>query len=84
MEITRRVMSDENPVQFSGQIRDIWLLISVAQLATRHPEIGDHIIERVTHIAREMQKAIADRHPDAHELIEMGWDEQHDITRDTD
>lgn len=77
--ITRRVMSDDRVLPVEISIKEAWLLISGLQLATRHPEISEHMRNALTDIARQFQGAITDLHPEAQAPLEMGWNSAHDV-----
>lgn len=78
MRIARRVMRDETPLNLTITISNAWILVSALQLATRHPVMGQPLRQHLEHIARQLQAAIVERHPEAEALLEMGWQPEHD------
>jgi hypothetical protein len=82
MEITAKMMSDKTPLPVTIDIMQAWLLISGLQLACRHPEMDDKMRKALTHTARQFQAAIVAVHPEADELINMGWDTSFDVDKD--
>jgi hypothetical protein len=79
MEVASRVMSDESPLVTHIQIKEMWLIVSALQLATRHPGISPYMKDALTQIARQFQGAIVEIYPEANELLEMGWTPQFDV-----
>jgi hypothetical protein len=83
-EITGRVMRDESPLSVTLSIMEAWILVSNLQLANRHPGISDAMKGYVKKIAKRLEAAIVEKHPEAEPLIEMGWNSQFDVDRDDD
>jgi len=79
--ITAHVMSDEQPLAIEISIKSAWLLLSGVQLVTRHPGLHSRTKEEFEHIGRQIQEAIRDVHPEADELMEMGWNPEYDVPR---
>ena len=79
MTITRQVITDESPLEVSVRIAESWILVSALQLVTRHPGLGDAMKQGVERAARQFQAAIAERHPEAGPLLEMGWNPAYDV-----
>jgi hypothetical protein len=75
-------MQDDTPLQVEIRVSDAWFLTSAVQLATRHPDMSRAQKKRMTQIARQFEKAIAQRHPEAEEVLLMGWDERYDVDKD--
>jgi hypothetical protein len=82
IEITRKVMSDKTPLQVDIDIVSAWLLVSGLQLTVKHPGISIHLKKQLTRIARAFQARIVEHHPEAEELLEMGWNENFDVDSD--
>ena len=82
MEQTRRVMSDNTPLPVTINIQEAWLLISGLQLASRHPGISPYMKSALENIGRQFQQAIVERHPQAAELIEFGWNPEMDVPQE--
>lgn len=78
-EVAHQVMTDRQPLAVSITIAECWLLISGLQLCNRHPELSPIMRRQLEQIGRQFQQAIVDTHPDATELIEMGWNAEFDI-----
>lgn len=78
--IMRKVMPDERLLLLDMRIRDAWFLVSALQLASRHPEMGAAQKARMIAVGQQLQDAIVERHPEAEAVLEMGWDEQYDVT----
>lgn len=79
LQTTAKVMTDKTPLSLTIRIQDAWLLVSGLQLATRHPGVTDQMKELLEAIARQFQGAIVQAHPEAHPLLEMGWDSTYDM-----
>lgn len=77
-EIVGKCMTDETPLTVNIMIKDAWLLVSAIQLATRHPELSVWMKDSLFNSAEKFQVAVENLHPEAHELIEMGWDKRYD------
>lgn len=75
------IMSDETPLDLKIRIRELWLVISALQLANRHPGISQFMTDALEYIARQFQDIIEDHHPEACQLIEMGWHSEHDVDK---
>ena len=79
MRLAATAMADNNQLVVSITIRDAWLLVSGLQLAASHPAISGHMLQALTHIARQFQARIVDAHPEVGALLEKGWDRQYDV-----
>ncbi len=79
VEILKEVMSDDSPLTVKMDIMQAWMLVSGLQLLTRHPEVNQQLKDMWTHTARQFQEAILEQHPEAEELIEMGWNTDFDV-----
>ena len=77
--VVAAVMSDHQPLNVHIDIMQTWLLISAIQLATRHPGLNTTTKTHLTQTGRAFQQAIVDYHPEAAELIEMGWHSEFDM-----
>lgn len=73
MAVALPVMQDMTPINVEIRIVDAWTLVSALQLATRHPDLDLYMREAIERGGRQFQDAIADRHPDAGPVLEMGW-----------
>jgi hypothetical protein len=76
---TARIMSDMTPVRANMSIQQTWILISAIQLASRHPGLNRSMKRVLTEIIQEHQKAILALHPEAEELLNMGWNPETDV-----
>jgi hypothetical protein len=81
MEITKRVMSDKSPLDIRINIMELWVLISLLQLVTRDPELSEMMKQFATHHGKQFQKVIADTHPEANQVIELGWNTRFDVEK---
>jgi hypothetical protein len=81
MAITQRVMSDKTPLDIRINILELWVLISLLQLTTRHPDLPEQMKQFAIHHGRQFQKAIATAHPEANQVIEMGWNTRFDVDK---
>lgn len=79
LEVLQKVMSDDTTIELEIDIMQAWLLVCGLQLLTRHPEVSQQMKDIWTHTAREFQEVILEVHPEAEELIEMGWNEDFDV-----
>lgn len=77
-------MSDKTPLQVDIDIMSAWLLISGLQLAVKHPGISVHMKKHLTRIGRAFQARIVEHHPEAEELLEMGWNSEFDVDENGD
>lgn len=75
---TARVMQDRTPLNVHIEIRQAWLIVSVLQLAWRHPNLSEPMRASLVEIADQFQIPIVERHPDAEELLQMGWYTEND------
>jgi hypothetical protein len=82
IEVITQVMSDETLLQLEINIRGAWLILSALQLATRHPELHEPLINGLRKIGAGFADAICERHPEAAELIEMSWRSEYDYIGD--
>lgn len=78
MKVAGEVMADTEPLTVHITIAQAWTLIAALQLAWRHPHIEAQLKARIRDLTREFQTAIIERHPQADDLIQMGWDKRHD------
>ena len=79
LEITKKVMSDDTPLPVMIDIMQAWLLVSGLQLLIKHPDVSQQMKDVWEHTARQFQEAIVELHPEAKELIEMGWNTDYDV-----
>lgn len=82
IEITKKVMSDKSPLMVDIDIMSAWLLVSGLQLTVKHPALSEHMKKALTGLAHQFQARIIEVHPEAEELIEMGWNEAYDVDED--
>lgn len=83
-EIGHRVMSDDTEIETVIDIKQAWVLVSGLQLLCRHPEVSEQMKTIWTHTGRQLQEAIVTLHPEAEELIEMGWNTDFDVDTNGD
>jgi hypothetical protein len=81
LEITARVMKDQEPIQFIIHMMDAWVLVSQLQLVTRHPDISDAMRKFAEHTGHEIQKSIVAKYPEAEAVINLGWNTRFDVDR---
>ncbi len=79
-----KVMKDDTPLTVTIDIMQAWILVSGLQLLCRHPLVSQHMKDIWTHSGRQFQEAILEVHPDAEELMEMGWNEDFDVDENGD
>jgi hypothetical protein len=79
MAIGKRVMSDDTEIETTIDIKQAWILVSGLQLLCRHPGVSQAMKDIWTHTGRQLQEAIVTLHPDAEELLEMGWNTDFDV-----
>ena len=82
MRVVSIAMSDQTILPVHLTFADAWILVSALQLATRHPDIHEPLRDRLTDIAKTFQAAIEDVHPEATQLLNMGWDPTYDGMED--
>jgi hypothetical protein len=78
LKIAAPAMRDESPLTVTISISDAWFLVAALQFATRHPAIVGQMKAIIEHVARQFQAAIVAKHPATAELLEMGWNPDHD------
>ena len=76
IEATQASMGDQEPVVCTLKARQIWLLVSALQLATRHPQVPNR--EEIIFLGRQFQVALTEHNPVVREVLEMGWDQRYD------
>lgn len=76
--IAKKVMEDETILPVTIHIKDAWILVSGIQLATRHPGLHGPTRRWLIDIGEQFQAAIIALHPEAEDLLEMGWDQTKD------
>ncbi len=79
MQIAKKVMIDENTYTLQISLADTWIIVSIMQLALRHPNIGGALKIRTHELCDLFINQITTYHPEAANLLEMGFDHQHDI-----
>lgn len=79
MKIGTRVMSDDTEIETTIDIKQAWILVNGLQLLCRHPGVSQAMKDIWTHIGRQLQEAIVTLHPEAEELLEMGWNPDFDV-----
>jgi hypothetical protein len=57
LEVAAQVMSDNTPLPLTISIKEAWLLVSVLQLGTRHPNISRAQRSMFEVLARQFQAA---------------------------
>lgn len=78
IEIGSRVMADMTRLEVNIDIRSAWLLVSLLQLASRHPGISQDMDRFARQIAMQFQNSVTERHPEAAPLFQLGWNKQLD------
>lgn len=79
MEIATKVMTDDRHYPLMISLADSWILASAIQLALRHPHLGDPLKKHLRKICDQFIDQIATVHPEASDLLEMGYDERYDV-----
>ncbi|GEM_PF-2522008 len=79
LEEAKKIMQDDAPMPMVSTVRDLWLVISGVQVACRHPQMSSYVLNNLQRITQEWIDSIAEHHPDAKELMEMGWQTEHDV-----
>lgn len=79
MEKVSKVLTDKTAVLVSTQIGQLWLMISTMQLATRHPGMAKAMRAEIEQIGRQLSRAIVEMHPEVADILEMGWQPEHDV-----
>lgn len=82
MKIGTKVMSDDTEIEVTIDIKQAWVLVSGLQLLCRHPGVSPQMKDIWTHTGRQFQEAILVEHPEAEELMEMGWNTDFDVDED--
>lgn len=81
MPIVEKVMTDRRPFAVQSNVADVWMMISALQFCTRVDQLAPQTREWFERIARSLVHVIAATHPTAVELVEMGFNPQHDVVR---
>jgi hypothetical protein len=76
-EIIHKIGTSEERIEFATTPARVFILIAQLQLALRHP----HNTGSSAAIAHNLSQAICHHIPEAATLIEMGWHEGYDVTR---
>lgn len=79
LAVTGQVMSDNTELMPIIHIKEAWLLISGLQLASRHPQVSGLMKQQWRDIADQFAEEIIRLHPEAETVIDIGWDETHDV-----
>lgn len=79
LAIVTKCMQDTDPMLVSIRVQEAWILVSALQLTHRHTGIGEKLKFQIESLARNFQDAIVELHPEAEELLEMGWSEEFDV-----
>ncbi len=78
------IMGDTTDLPVTLQINQTWLVIISIQAATRHPDLPASTNTELTAMAKNLQSAIVQTHPEAMPLLELGWDEKYDVLQSED
>jgi hypothetical protein len=84
MEVIKKLAEDKEPVSISFGMFDLFMLIAQLQLVARHPELSKHQLDFANKMGKQFQKAITSLHPEADEVIEMGWNTRFDVDKTGD
>jgi len=74
-----KFIKSEGMLLVTFTVSDVWLIVSILQAVTRHPELPPDMLERIEKIGRQVQAKVAEIHPDANDLMEAGWDWDEDV-----
>lgn len=74
----KAAMYDQSPVTWNLTIADCWMMISAIQLAFRHPQLQAPLKANLVRMCDAVIDTIAQKHPEAREALNMGWNPQHD------
>lgn len=81
-EALARLLQETQPLALEASAAELWSLIGVLQLLSRHPEFSALASGRLLlDVARQLQALFRSKGPDPGplwETIEMGWDPAHD------
>lgn len=80
-DILEKLGTSQEIIQFATTPGRLFILVAQLQFALRHPDNtgGSTVIAR--EMADNLARAICKHVPEAHELIEAGWQPAYDITR---
>lgn len=74
-------MTDTSPMPVVIEVQDAHMIVTSLQLAIRHPGVSKTLKKRIEATARQLQAAIVGLHPEAEEILEMGWNTAFDVGR---
>lgn len=82
LDVLGKIFLDEQPLDIHISIRDLWMIDTALSVVCRHPDVSLHQKNWMMHLHDQLIVPILERHPEAKELIEAGWDETKDVAPD--
>lgn len=79
LALMRIVFEDKELLTFQTDSQSAWCALAGLQLAWRHPGLSPVLKTLIEHLARQLQQAIIDRHPEAEPILEAGWNTDWDV-----
>lgn len=81
-QIIKAIGQDTEVLEFGTTPARAFILISYLQLAMRHPGTDPQTNALVLQFCKNLEAAIATRHPEAKALIDAGLNPENDVTRE--
>lgn len=75
-------LQQEPPVHLELSALDVYFLITQLQLAQRHPANTGPVSRRMHQLAKQMEERLAPVGSPLHNIMEMGWNPEHDVPKD--
>lgn len=79
LEVMKDLMRTKAKITMSLSVYDAWTLLSLVQLATRHPEVKVYIKRRARAFTTQILTQFHELSPQAAEIALLGWDESYDV-----
>lgn len=70
------LFTDETIIPVHIDPGSAFTLVSALQVAWRHPELSEHMADRIQEIARLFQGRVVELYPELELFIEAGWYEE--------
>lgn len=82
LQITQRAFEDEGTIQFASTVPQLWVAISMVQLALHHPDLPPTLIKVGTQWVNASIAALGRADAEYAEVLNLGMMEQFDVTED--
>ena len=79
MRRLEKLMADDRLVALSISVADLWIVVTTLQLAWRHPGLSQPMKQQIEDFTRQISTPLLLLHPEMRNLLEKGWQEEHDV-----